>query len=188
MRTGFLLSRNRLRALAPTCGSAVRRQALSALSARRHEFKDDWKHARTPHPLRLAASLSPVAFLRLSEEEHEDGRSGEEQMLEASRDEIEKKVPEDLRGVRRVIRTIWVILDQYLYEPIATSLRFLHLVVIFVPVLMAVPVMWMGKRQIQRDNERQGTLWWYGFLVSSMERAGPAFIKVRTTTLCASRW
>ena len=107
-------------------------------------------------------------------------------MLEASRKEIEKKIPDDMHGVKRIFRSIWVFLDQYIYEPIATSMRFLHLVFIFVPVIVTVPVIWLGRRQRDRDNERGGTLWWYGFLVSSMERAGPAFIKVPMIALTSS--
>lgn len=99
-------------------------------------------------------------------------------MLQASREEIEKKIPDDVHGIKRFFRSIWAFLDLYIYEPIATSLRFLHLVIIFVPVIITVPAIWFGKRQKLRDSERSGTLWWYGFLVSSMERAGPAFIKV----------
>jgi aarF domain-containing kinase len=50
--------------------------------------------------------------------------------------------------------------------------------VIFVPVILSVPVIWFGRRQTDKDGERSGTLWWYGFLVQSMELAGPAFIKL----------
>jgi aarF domain-containing kinase len=45
-------------------------------------------------------------------------------------------------------------------------------------VIVTIPVIWLGQRQADKDDERSGTLWWYGFLVSSMERAGAAFIKV----------
>lgn len=99
-------------------------------------------------------------------------------MLEASRAELEEYVPESLRGSKTVRRSIWRFVTAYIVEPIATGLRFLHLVIIFVPVIAAVPVIWLGSRQKDRDNERSGTLWWYGFLVRSMERAGAAFIKV----------
>ncbi len=99
-------------------------------------------------------------------------------MLEASRQEISKKVPDNVHGLRRVYRTVIYVLDQYLYEPLATTLRFFHLVLIFVPVIVTVPVAWLGVRRKDQDNERSGTIWWYGFLVSSMERAGPAFIKL----------
>ena len=99
-------------------------------------------------------------------------------MLEASREEIRKRIPDDVHGLRRVIRSIYFVLDQYIYEPIATGFRFLHLVIIFVPVIITVPMIWIGTRSKDHDNERSGTLWWYGFLVKSMERGGPAFIKV----------
>ena len=99
-------------------------------------------------------------------------------MLAASRKEIEKKVPDNVHGLKRIWRTTIYVLDQYLYEPLATTFRFFHLVVIFVPVILGVPAIWIGGRVKDRDNERSGTLWWYGFLVSSMERAGPAFIKL----------
>lgn len=99
-------------------------------------------------------------------------------MLQASRAEIKKKVKEDSHGIRRVRDSIVVFLDMYIWEPVCTGLRFLHLVFIFVPVIVTVPALWIGTRDKKRDNERSGTLWWYWFLVKSMERAGPAFIKV----------
>ena len=99
-------------------------------------------------------------------------------MLTASRDEIRKTVPKDATGLTRATRRIYIFLDKYVFEIVATGLRFLHLVVIFVPVIATVPVVWVGRRVKERDNERIGTLWWYAFLVSSMERAGAAFIKV----------
>lgn len=179
MRTGFLFSRNCFRATLPTLRPVVRRQQYISVFTNRNSFKDNPRKFSTRRPVLLAAALTPAAFVKLSEEDHKDGRSGEEQMLEASRKEIEKKVPDDVYGVKRFFRIVWVVLDQCVYEPIATTLRFLHLVAIFVPVIVTVPVIWIGKRQKERDNERSGTLWWYGFLVSSMERAGPAFIKVR---------
>lgn len=99
-------------------------------------------------------------------------------MLEVSREEIEKKVPEDAKGIFRIIKQIRYLLDAWIVEPICTSFRFLQLVAIFVPVIITVPAVWLGTRQPGRDNERSGTIWWYGFLVNAMELAGPAFIKL----------
>jgi len=99
-------------------------------------------------------------------------------MLEASRDELGNSIPESVHGIRRLWRGVIFVLDQYIYEPIATGFRFLHLILIFVPVIFTVPAIWIGRRHKDRDDERSGALWWYGFLVHSMERAGPAFIKV----------
>lgn len=101
-------------------------------------------------------------------------------MLEVSREELaeEDTVPDDLRGIRRVNRRVYLLVESHVVEPIATGLRFLKLVFIFVPVILTVPVMWFGGRVPLRDNERTGALWWYQSLVSAMEHAGPAFIKL----------
>lgn len=101
-------------------------------------------------------------------------------MLAASRSELKdaKTVSDDAHGFSRFKDTIVLFLDLYVWEPLCTGLRFLHLVFIFVPVIVSVPAIWVGKRVKERDSERTGCLWWYGFLVRGMERAGPAFIKV----------
>lgn len=128
----------------------------------------------------LLAALSPAAFVSIAEDEDESngGKTHEEHMLEISRKEIEDYVPEKLRNSKGIRVGIWRFLDTWVYEPIATTFRFFHLILIFVPVIATVPIMWVGARQKDKDDERSGTLWWYGFLVSSMERAGAAFIKL----------
>lgn len=128
----------------------------------------------------LLAALSPAAFVSIAEdnESPEGGQTHEGKMLEISRRELEEYVPQHLRGSKTVRVGIWKFVDNWIAEPIATGLRFLHLVIIFVPVIAAVPIVWFGSRQAEKDNERSGTLWWYGFLVASMERAGAAFIKL----------
>lgn len=66
-------------------------------------WKQPPSHGRTL--IAAAVSLSPAAFVTLSEEGsgHPD-QTAEGRMLEASRDEIEKKVDEDARGYRRFRR------------------------------------------------------------------------------------
>ncbi|KAH8690961.1 putative ubiquinone biosynthesis protein [Talaromyces proteolyticus] len=125
----------------------------------------------------VAAALSPGAFMELAEQNSEE-TSGELQMLEASLDEIQKTVSTNAHGISRAGQEVYVFLYLYVYEPIATGLRFLHLAAIFLPVIISVPVIWIGRRNPTRNNERWGTLWWIDFLVKSMERAGPAFIKL----------
>lgn len=130
-----------------------------------------------------AASLTPAVFIQLSEKDNEGTeKTGEGRMLEASVKELEikKQRRNGDNGLRRFKDTIFFVLDVYIWEPLCTGLRFLHLAAIFVPVIFTVPAIWIGARQKQRGNERSGTLWWYWFLVKSMERAGPAFIKVRS--------
>lgn len=178
MRSAFVLGRlclrhgtRRIRTLIP------RQEHYSSVHSRVSQLRSPWRKPPVAGTLILAA-LSPAAFVKLSEEDTGDGKTREDHMLEASRAEIEKSLPDDLHGVRRAWRGLYLLWDRYIFEPIATGFRFLHLVVIFVPVIFAVPVIWIGRRQKDRDMERSGTLWWYGFLVHSMERAGPTFIKV----------
>lgn len=106
-------------------------------------------------------------------------------MLAASREEMRKSVPEDANILVRSFWRVYIFLDKYVIEVLATGMRFLHLVTIFVPVIVTIPIIWLGTRTKGRDNERTGTLWWYEFLVWSMERAGPAFIKVGSNMLCS---
>lgn len=126
----------------------------------------------------VMAALAPGAFLKLAEDSDGREKTGEMQMLEASRKEIRTFVPENARGLSRVCQSLWVFWYCYVYDPIATGFRFLHLAVIFIPVVVTVPAIWIGRRVGSRNNTRSGTLWWYRFLVKAMERAGPAFIKV----------
>lgn len=160
-----------------------RHQQYFSSTARRFAIRTPFRRPPILGTVILGA-LSPAAFVKLSEKDNGDGKTGEEHMLEASRAEIEKTLPNNIHGFRRAWRSLVLFVDYYIYEPIATGFRFLHLGLIFVPVIVTVPVIWLGRRRKDRDNERSGTLWWYKFLVHSMERAGPAFIKVRHRFNC----
>nr|POF03951.1 abc1 family protein, mitochondrial [Quercus suber] len=186
MRSTLLVGKGCLRSSQPIQPQIMRHVRYSMHSGRSAKSCLTIRHFfhRPPPPFRggkalWAAALSPAAFISIvDEEKHKDGKTGEEQMLEISRQELAEYVPERLRGSKKYRRAIWRFMDTYIFEPLATGLRFLHLVVIFVPVILTVPVIWFGTRQPERDDERSGTLWWYGFLVASMERAGAAFIKL----------
>lgn len=125
------------------------------------------------------SGLAAAAFVELSEKgSASPNDTGEKRMLEVSRAEIRKTAGENDGTLGSLRRRLVLILDLYIWEPICTGFRFLQLVAIFVPVIITVPAMWIGRRLPERDNERTGTLWWYSFLVQAMEWAGPAFIKV----------
>lgn len=73
----------------------------------------------------------------------------------------------------------------YILEPILTFFRFLHLAALFGPVILTSPMLFVGKvekrrrgKPIDGEDENWGAVWWYGFLVKQMERAGPSFIKL----------
>jgi aarF domain-containing kinase len=130
-------------------------------------------------------AVSAAAFVELSENgSASPDDTGEKLMLEVSRAEIRKTVGENDGTLSWLRRLVIVFLDLYIWEPVCTGFRFLQLVVIFVPVILTVPAIWVGTRLPERDNERTGMLWWYGFLVQAMEWAGPAFIKVRRPPTC----
>lgn len=136
--------------------------------------------------LSSAAALSPAAFISIANGDEDDNDefdngielTGEERMLLASRQELKSQVPKALENSKKWRRRVYFWIDRYIIEPTLTAVRFLHLFVIFMPVILTVPAVWIGPRVKSRDNERVGTLWWYGFLVRSMERAGAAFIKL----------
>jgi aarF domain-containing kinase len=105
----------------------------------------------------------------------------EQQLLDTSEEERRVETYGDGKDrsiFYRFFKLLKITFIRYIFEPIATGLRFLQLVAIFVPVFATVPVIFIGSRYPEHDNERTGTLWWYRFLVKQMERAGPTFIKV----------
>lgn len=155
-----LLSRFALRAFRPPC--------LRRISPK----------GKGPAGTMLMATMTPAAFLQLAEEGDGGRKTGEKLMLEESRNEVRKSVAEDARGVSRLRQSLSVFWTCYVYDPIATGVRFAHLAFIFLPVILTAPAVWLGRKVKDRNGLRTGTLWWYGFLVQAMERAGPAFIKV----------
>ena len=187
MGTVLLLGRQCLRRCSPQCPTPFIRRGPTRPFSRpsiafisRHFGRPRfggrtilWSGAAT------GAVLSPLAFVEISQKKTGDGeKTHEEAMLEVSRKELGEQVPAVIQNSTKYRRGVYLFVEEYLIEPVATGLRFLHLVLIFVPVLATVPIIWIGARQPGRNNERSGTLWWYGFLVWSMERAGAAFIKL----------
>lgn len=130
-----------------------------------------------------AASIAIVAQT-LDDDAREgpdDGLTLEQHLLDTSEDERRDQtfgVNRERSIFYRYCRRIKIAFLRYIYEPIATGLRFIQLVVMFVPIFVTIPVVYIGARDPKRDNERSGTLWWYSFLVRQMERAGATFIKV----------
>ncbi|OJJ46349.1 hypothetical protein ASPZODRAFT_151918 [Penicilliopsis zonata CBS 506.65] len=117
--------------------------------------------------------VKELSNLNLAENGDGGEETGEMQMLKVSQREVQKTLTEDAPG-----KSLFVFWYCYIYDPIATGLRFVRLVIIFMPVILAVPLVWMGRRINSGNGTRSGTIWWYGFLVRAMERAGPAFIKL----------
>ena len=90
-----------------------------------------------------------------------------------------RRTSDDKGGSSSLFRRAWCWLDDCLIEPLATARRFLHLCLIFLPVIAAAPMLLLEYLPRTRSHkERATTKWWYSFLVKQMERAGPTFIKV----------
>ncbi|CAH0014826.1 unnamed protein product [Clonostachys rhizophaga] len=184
MSTRLLFSRfcaRSARSIPQKCGlSPLRRLEFHSLPTRFPAGPKGRARRICLHASGGATALGAAAFVSLAQpdEGNDSEETTEQRMLRASRDEIKKQVPVDSHGASRVVKSVIVFLDVYVWEPFCTGLRFLQLAAIFIPVIVSVPAIWIGQRQLHRDNERSGTLWWYGFLVRSMELAGPAFIKL----------
>jgi hypothetical protein len=95
--------------------------------------------------------------------------------------------PEDIEELRaepskrRVIRLLDRILDwldTWFLEPILICKRFFHVILLFSPIVIAVPIIFFGEKNPDEHDERTGTIWWYNLIMSQMELAGPTFIKV----------
>ena len=154
-----------------TCQKASFSSRFSSRHFRRHRVL-----------LAISAAAAVPAVIPVSRKDPEEDDSALEQLfLDASEDERRAH----LYGVNaersifyRFFKHMKIAFIRYIYEPVATGLRFIQLVIIFVPVFATIPFIFIGSRDTQHDNERTGTLWWYAFLVKQMERAGPTFIKV----------
>lgn len=153
----------------------------------RHSRNPFSRLPRTPFVLTVAASATLPLVSNLADEDtdpddEDDADLTLEQSLlytsERERNHHIYGINQERSVFYRLFRSIKIAFLRYVFEPIATGLRFVQLVVIFVPVLVTIPVIFLGTRVSERDNERSGTLWWYQFLVKQMERAGATFIKV----------
>jgi len=80
--------------------------------------------------------------------------------------------------LQRLLSAVASFLSDYIIEPILVGWRFSYLTLLFLPVILTSPALYIGERIEEYGNERSGALWWYDLLVRQMETAGPTFIKV----------
>lgn len=124
--------------------------------------------------------LSPSIPGKRRKEADDREKTTEQLMLEESDLEREEhwRVSDDQLLIFRVLQSIQLFVVNWVIEPLATGFRFVTLVTIFVPVILALPLCFLGPRIPEKSNERRGIIMWYAFLIKSMENAGPTFIKV----------
>lgn len=88
---------------------------------------------------------------------------------------------------RSIVAQVACLFRDYVWEPILTARRLAHLLILFVPVLLTSPMLLVGKPERELGGDRWGAVWWYEFLTSQMQRAGPTFVKVRAYMHLANR-
>ncbi|KAI0094283.1 hypothetical protein BDY19DRAFT_912075 [Irpex rosettiformis] len=80
---------------------------------------------------------------------------------------------------KRSIRTLLAgLFRDKIWEPLLTARRFIHLLLLFIPVIFTTPMLLVGEPQRTLGGDRWGAVWWYGFLTAQMQRAGPTFVKL----------
>ncbi|CCM04437.1 uncharacterized protein FIBRA_06617 [Fibroporia radiculosa] len=78
----------------------------------------------------------------------------------------------------RILGSIIFFVRDRIWEPILTAKRFAYLVFLFLPVLLTSPMLVIGRPLEKLHGDRWGAVWWYGYLTSQMQRAGPTFVKL----------
>ncbi|EKM61327.1 uncharacterized protein PHACADRAFT_83337 [Phanerochaete carnosa HHB-10118-sp] len=79
---------------------------------------------------------------------------------------------------RSLVSQVVCFLRDNVWEPILTTRRLVHLLILFVPVLLTSPMLLVGKPEKELGGDRWGAVWWYEFLTAQMQRAGPTFVKL----------
>ncbi|KAK9240681.1 ABC1 family-domain-containing protein [Lipomyces kononenkoae] len=130
--------------------------------------------------------LSLLVLLFFDDVKCEDGFPSLDQVIEHSndfetREDYLLRVSDELQPkslpVNSILKRVYLVVDS-IYNSVATWCRFLHLVIIFVPVIAGSPAILFGQRITNSENETTGALWWYKLLTRNMEKAGPTFIKL----------
>ncbi|RPD55898.1 ABC1-domain-containing protein [Lentinus tigrinus ALCF2SS1-6] len=96
----------------------------------------------------------------------------------ASREPLEAVIMSPSESDRTLSARILTFIRERILEPILTAQRFVYLCCIFIPVLLATPMLLVGQPEGRLGGDRWGAVWWYGFLTSQMQNAGPTFIKL----------
>lgn len=176
VRRGVILREKELERVRKVLHEEVKREVARKTAMERPEEK----HAtRTPGKVGslfvVGLGIAALVYLRPA---RNDSERGEPEHKREQSEPLHAHEPVPARSISRLL------LD-YLVEPFLTALRFLHLVVLFGPVILTSPMLLVGKPERKRpgkpvaaEEDAWGAVWWYSFLVKQMERAGPSFIKL----------
>ncbi|KAH9948181.1 hypothetical protein B0H21DRAFT_821190 [Amylocystis lapponica] len=96
----------------------------------------------------------------------------------AGPDEIQPTILSPAEPDRTISARILKLLRDTIWEPVLTARRFIYLFYLFAPVILSMPMLLVGRPETRLQGDRWGAVWWYGYLTSQMQRAGPTFIKL----------
>jgi aarF domain-containing kinase len=147
------------------------RALLPSHTARSHSYSS----ARWPRVLVLG--LVPLVHVHVHADSSQETSpsAASESLSQLDRPDIPP--PDDEPSPRS---TVTRSLERWIIEPLATLRRFIHLFVLFFPVIVTSPVLLLESliSPTKGEEELALTRCWYRLLVAQMERAGPTFIKV----------
>lgn len=122
---------------------------------------------------RFALASLPLAHLERKYQKNNHDISTPEDIEEMREEPSQRKV---IRIIDRILD--W--LDTWFLEPLLVCKRLVHVILLFSPIVIAIPIAFFGEKNPDEHDERTGTIWWYNLIMNQMELAGPTFIKVKT--------
>lgn len=147
-----------------------------------------------------SAAIAPLALNKSDDRPEDDPQTREQVLYEISQqqqkeDQLQKYHSIDTddddyeQGSKYSLSRLLYLGHTYVVEPISTIIRFLHLVFLFAPVILSMPMVFLGptksygtkspdKLTSNESYERRGAELWFRYLAWTMEMAGPSFIKL----------
>ncbi|WFD31669.1 hypothetical protein MSPP1_002708 [Malassezia sp. CBS 17886] len=180
LRSALAPQRVRGGALLRACGRRAGHTGPAAGTlATQTAWRDTWRARALVMVLGTGAGVGAVSLHVLW-----DNMRAEER--ERARPAPPPEVPETApSGAEKAWQSTVRVVNDCVIEPVLVVKRFLVLAVLFGPVIVTLPLLLVGRRPRRtlpdgtvEHGDRWGTLWWYGFLVTQMERAGPTFVKL----------
>lgn len=109
---------------------------------------------------------------------HNNDSSSSSSLSLMNHEDFKKTESQEIIKSTNFIKRLIDFISDYIIEPILITFRFIYLLGLFFPLIIGLPLIFVGKRMPEYYNERRGTLYWYDMLVRRMEIAGPTFIKL----------
>ncbi|KAG2173698.1 hypothetical protein INT43_005118 [Umbelopsis isabellina] len=147
------------------------------------QYTRPWQPKPLSKPISISTAVSYTAYSRfalaslpLAHLERKYQKNNHD--ISTPEDIEEMRAEPSQRKVIRIIDRILDWLDTWFLEPILVCKRFVHVILLFSPIVIAIPIAFFGAKNPDEHDERSGTIWWYNLIMNQMELAGPTFIKL----------